>query len=320
METGQIEIYQGPEGTQIEIQFEQDTVWLDAHLMAKLFGVQRPAVVKHIGNVYRIGELDEKATCSKMEQVASDGKVRKMNLYNLDMIISVGYRVNSARATQFRQWATQRLKDYLLQGYAINIKRLAQKEMQVQHLKTGIQILSRAIEKEAQQSDNKWLLQYAKGLELLDDYDHERLDAKGISQQAVAYPTRGDYQKLIDQMKADFDTAVFGKEKDSGFESAIHQIAQSFDNEELYPSIEEKAAMLLYLVVKNHAFVDGNKRIAAACFLLFLDRNQLLTATNGQMLISNEALASITLFVAASKPEEMQVVKRLIISVLNRNQ
>ena len=320
MNKGKIEIYQTTDGTNIQVKLEQDTVWLDAHLMAKLFDVQRPAVVKHIGNIYKSGELEEKATCSKMEQVASDGKVRKMNLYNLDMIISIGYRVNSARATQFRIWATQRLKDYLVQGYAINEKRLQQKEMQIRHLKTGIQILSRAIEEKAGEEGYEWLKRFAKGLELLDDYDHENLDKRGKSRQAAVYPGKEEYQRLIHQMKADFDSAVFGVEKDKGFDSAIAQIAQGFGEKDAYPTLEEKAAMLLYLITKNHAFADGNKRIAAACFLLFLERNGLLTNAKGQQIISNEALAGLTLFVAASKPGEMETVKRLIISVLNRNQ
>jgi prophage maintenance system killer protein len=317
---GEIEIFQTAEGTEVQVKLERDTVWLDAHLIARLFGVQRPAVVKHIGNIYKSSELEEKATCSKMEQVAADGKIRKMNLYNLDVIISVGYRVNSVRATQFRIWATQRLKDYLVQGYAINEKRLQQKETEVQYLKTGIHILSRAIEQKAGEQGNEWLLYYAKGLELLDDYDHENLDKLGKSKQAAFYPAKEVYQGLINQMKADFDSAVFGVEKDKGFESAVAQIAQGFGEEDVYPSLEEKAATLLYLITKNHAFTDGNKRIAAACFLLFLEYNGLLTNEKGQRIISNEALAGLTLFVASSRPEEMETVKRLIISVLNRNQ
>ncbi len=317
---GEIEIFQTAEGTEVQVKLERDTVWLDAHLIARLFGVQRPAVVKHIGNIYKSSELEEKATCSKMEQVAADGKIRKMNLYNLDVIISVGYRVNSVRATQFRIWATQRLKDYLVQGYAINEKRLQQKETEVQYLKTGIHILSRAIEQKAGEQGNEWLLYYAKGLELLDDYDHENLDKLGKSKQAAFYPAKEVYQGLINQMKADFDSAVFGVEKDKGFESAVAQIAQGFGEDDVYPSLEEKAATLLYLITKNHAFTDGNKRIAAACFLLFLEYNGLLTNEKGQRIISNEALAGLTLFVASSRPEEMETVKRLIISVLNRNQ
>jgi len=315
----QIEIYYDNEGhTRIEVKFEEETVWLDAHSMAAIFGVQRPAVVKHIGNVYKTGELEMSSTCSILEQVASDGKVRKMNLYNLDMIVSVGYRINSSKATQFRQWATQRLKDYLILGYAINEKRLAQKQQEIQTLKDGIRILSRAIESHNQ--DPGWLTRFSKGLELLDDYDHQRLDTKGLNQQPAMYPDRRDYMDIIDTMKNDFDSAIFGKEKDEGFKSAIAQIAQSFGGQDFYPSIEEKAATLLYLIVKNHAFVDGNKRIAAACFLLFLKTNNILHDTNYTPIISNEALASLTLFIASSKAEEMETVKKLTISVLNRNQ
>jgi prophage maintenance system killer protein len=317
--SGQIEIYQGPEGTQIQVILEQDTVWLDAHLMSSLFDVQRPAVVKHIRNIYKSSELSEETTCSILEQIAADGKMRKMKIYNLDVIISVGYRVNSARATQFRQWATQRLKDYLVKGYAINEKRLTQKEMEVRQLKTGIQILSRAIEQKAGEDGYDWLLHFAKGLELLDDYDHEQLDKMGLTVKKAVYPARADYQQLIDRMKAEFSSAVFGVEKDQGFESAIKQIGQGIGDEDIYPSLEEKAAILLYLIVKNHAFADGNKRIGAACFLLFLQQNGMLHNKAGAPIISNEALAGITLFAATSRPIEMETVKRLIISVLNRS-
>jgi prophage maintenance system killer protein len=320
MKKGAIEIYQSKEGTEIKVQLDIDTVWLDAHLMANLFGVQRPAVVKHIGNIYKSGELQKETTCSKTEQVAADGKIRKMNLYNLDMIISIGYRVNSTRATEFRQWATQRLKDYLVQGYVVNEKRLEQKDQEVRFLKSGIQILSRAIEEKANEKGYDWLNYYAKGLLLLDDYDHENLDHQGRTRKPAIFPSKQAYQALINEMKAEFDSVVFGLAKDQSFESAIAQITKGFGEHDFYPSLEEKAAMLLYLIVKNHAFADGNKRIAAACFLLFLKENELLTGSKGSPIISNEALASLTLFVAASKPEEMKTVRKLIISVLNRNQ
>jgi death-on-curing family protein len=317
----QVEIYQSNDGqTQIEVKFGHDTVWLDAHTLAEIFAVQRPAVVKHINNIYKSRELDAAATCSILEQVAADGRKRKMNLYNLDVIISVGYRVNSAKATQFRQWATSRLKDYLIQGYALNDKRLAQKEQQVHILKDGIRILSRAIGIQSDDTDLPWLGQFTKGLELLDDYDHENLDAKGITMRQAIYPDMPAYQNIIEKMRSEFDSAVFGKEKDDSFQSSVAQIAKGFADIDFYPSIEEKAATLLYLIIKNHSFIDGNKRIAAACFLLFLENNGLLTTDTANPIISNEALASLTLFAAASKPDEMETVKKLIISVLNRNQ
>ena len=314
-----IEIYKTAEGTEIAIQLKEETVWLNAHRIAELFNVQRPAIVKHINNIYKSYELAKNSTCSILEQVAADGKKRKMNFYNLDMIISVGYRVNSKKATQFRQWATQRLKEYLVQGYAINEKRLEQKNKEVLHLKTGIQILSRAIEEKTETLGNEVLTLFAKGLELLDDYDHEELDQTGLSEQETAFPEYNDYIAFINEMYSDFESDVFAKPKDDSFKSSINQIKQTFDKKELYPSLQEKAANLLYFIVKNHSFVDGNKRIAAACFIYFLDKNKALINKDNKTIISNEALASLTLFIAISKPDEAETVKRLIISILNRN-
>ena len=250
----------------------------------------------------------------KMHIANSDKPVM---FYSLDVIISVGYRVKSQRGTQFRIWANRILKDYLVKGYTINEKRLAQKEQEVQILKNGIQILSRAIEE--QTADNKWLGVFAKGLSLLDDYDHEQLDVNGLTKREADYPSLEDYQKLINQMLAEFDSDVFGKEKDNSFQSSVAQITKGFEASDFYPTLEEKAAMLLYLIVKNHSFVDGNKRIAAACFLKFLQQNRMLFNSQQHPIISNDTLASLTLFIASSKPKEMETVKRLVISVLNRN-
>ncbi len=320
----QIEIYKSSDGeTQIEVKFEQDTVWLTQKMMADLFQTTVPNINMHLSNVFSDGELSEEATIKDFLIVRMEGKrevKRNQKVYNLDAIISVGYRIKSEIATKFRQWATQRLKDYLIQGYAINEKRLAQKQQQVQTLKDGIRILSRAIETKIGDPDVAWLDQFAKGLELLDDYDHENLDQKGRNTHQATYPELPDYQNIIEAMRGDFESTVFGKEKDDSFKGSIAQISKGFGDVDFYPSIEEKAATLLYLIIKNHSFVDGNKRIAAACFLLFLEVNGLLKSKEGNLLISNEALASLTLFAAASKPEEMETVKKLIISVLNRNQ
>ncbi|MCF2518645.1 RhuM family protein [Dyadobacter sp. CY351] len=320
----QIEIYVGADrNSQIEVTLQAENIWLSQKQIAALFGTEVPAINKHIRNILHEGELTREATISKMEIVQKEGKrhvVRQVDVFNLDMILSVGYRVNSGKATQFRIWATQRLKNYLIEGFAINEKRLAQKNQQVQTLKDGIRILSRAIESKIGDAQNSWLEQFATGLELLDDYDHDQLDQRGINVRRATYPELSDYQKIINIMKGDFQSAIFGKEKDETFQSSIAQIGKGFGDFDFYPSIEEKAAVLLYLIIKNHSFIDGNKRIAAACFLLFLEVNELLTTSDGKLLISNEALASLTLFAAASKPEEMETVKKLIISVLNRNQ
>ena len=282
-----------------------------------LFERDQSVISRHLSNVFKEGELTKESNMQKMHIANSD---KPVTLYSLDVIISVGYRVKSIRGTQFRQWATKRLKEYLIEGVAINEKRLAQKNKEIQVLHDGIRILSRAIEDQAINNENyAWLQQFSLGLQLLDDYDHESLDEKGKHTKKAEYPSMAEYLDLLEKMRADFNSNVFGREKDGGFDSAVNQIRQGFGEQEAYPSIEEKAAMLLYLVVKNHAFVDGNKRIAAACFLLFLDRNGLLFKDSGQLIISNEALASLTIFVAASKAEEMETVKRLLISVLNRN-
>jgi prophage maintenance system killer protein len=320
----QIEIYTSPDGsTQVEVQFEGDTFWLNLNQMSSLFEKDKSVISRHLSNIYKEGELVRNSTVAKNAtvQIEADREVkREIEYYNLDAILSVGYRVNSKRGTQFRQWATKRLKDYLIEGIAINEKRLAQKNKEIQVLHDGIRILGRAIEDQALNNENyAFLHQFSVGLQLLDDYDHESLDENGKHTNKAEYPSMAEYMEIVEKMRAEFNSDVFGKEKDGGFDSAVNQIRQGFGEQEVYPSIEEKAAMLLYLVVKNHAFVDGNKRIAAACFLLFLERNGLLYANQGQPIISNEALASLTLFVAASKADEMETVRRLLVSVLNRN-
>ena len=315
-----IEIYASADGlTQLEVQFEGETFWLNLNQISSLFEKDKSVISRHLKNIFTTGELNRDSVVAKNATTASDGKTYVVEYYNLDAILSVGYRVNSIRGTQFRQWATKRLKDYLIEGVAINEKRLEQKNKEIQVLHDGIRILSRAIEEKAVAEDFAWLNQFSIGLQLLDDYDHEALDAKGIHSKNASYPTMNEYKELVELMRAEFNSDVFGREKDGGFDSAVNTIKQGFGKQDVYPTLEEKAAMLLYLVVKNHAFVDGNKRIAAACFLLFLERNSLLYNSAGQTIISNEALASLTLFVASSKAEEMETVRKLLISVLNRN-
>ncbi|MCK0115348.1 RhuM family protein [Gelidibacter sp. F63206] len=324
----QIEIYQAKDGsTQINVQFEQDTVWLTQAQMGQLFDKNKRTISEHISNIFKEGELEDKVVVRKSRTTTQHGAIEgktqtsNVNLYNLDVIISVGYRVKSKQGTQFRIWANSVLKDYLVKGYSINEKRLAQKEQEVKLLKDGIQILSRTVEKaiEEKLADDAWLTIFDKGLSLLDDYDHEQLDTQGLTTREAEYPSLEDYHKLINQMLTEFDSAVFGKEKDKSFESSVAQIAKGFGTDDFYPTLEDKAATLLYLIVKNHSFVDGNKRIAAACFLKFLRHNNMLFNSEQQPILSNDTLASLTLFIASSKPEEMETVKRLVISVLNRN-
>ncbi|MFN8281302.1 MAG: virulence protein RhuM/Fic/DOC family protein [Saprospiraceae bacterium] len=319
----EIVIYQTPDNqTQVEVQFEGETFWLNQAQLVALFNSSKANISEHLKSIFKTGELSELATVRKFRTVRQEGKrlvSREIEHYNLDVIISLGYQVNTQRGIQFRQWATQRLKDYLVQGYSINERRLAEKQQQVEYLKTGIRILSRAVTEQATTEDSQMLQIFARGLELLDDYDQEQLDAKGKTIRQTTYPEAKEYLNVITKMKSAFASDVFALPKDEGFESSVKQIAQGFDDEDLYKSIEEKATTLLYLIVKNHSFVDGNKRIAAACFLYFLEKNDLLYLENKTPIISNEALAVITLFVATSKPDEMETVKQLIISILNRN-
>ena len=241
MNKGEIEIYRAQDNqTEIKVRFKRETIWLTQLQMAELFDKDVRTINEHIRNIYKTGELEANPTIRNFRIVRQEGqrKIRRnIDHYNLDMIISVGYRVNSKRGTQFRQWATQRLKDYLVQGYVINEKRLEQKKQEVRRLKTGIQILSRAIEEKAEFDGYEWLQQYAIGLELLDDYDHERLDTKGLSKRKAKFPKLSEYRALVEQMKAEFDSGVFGKEKDDSFQSSVGQISKGFGDEDFYPTL-----------------------------------------------------------------------------------
>ena len=295
----QIEIYTSNDNQAVvQVRFEQDTVWLNQKQLGELFGKDSDTIGQHLKNIFSEEELDENSTTELFSVVQKEGKrevKRNIKYYNLDAIISVGYRVNSKQGTQFRQWVTKRLKEYLMEGIAINGKRLEQKNKEIQVLHDGIRILSRVVEERVVNSESYgWLNQFNLGLKLLDDYDHEALDTIGKNTTSAKFPTMAEYMGLVNKMRVEFNSKFFGKEKDGGFNSSVHQIMQSFGEHDVYPSIEEKAAMLLYLVVKNHAFVDGNKRIAAACFLLFLERNGLLYTLTGDTIISNESLASLT--------------------------
>ncbi len=313
----QIEIFDSKDGVKLNVVFQNDSVWLSQEQLSILFDRDQSVISRHINNVFHEGELIQFSNMQKMHIAKSDKPISK---FSLDVIISVGYRVKSIRGTQFRQWATQRLKDYLIEGIALNENRLNQKNKEIQVLHDGIRILSRAIEEKLNTSTGfDWLQQFNQGLQLLDDYDHEALDTYGNHTLTTSYPSKSEYHEVINIMDNEFNSKIFGKEKDGGFDSAINQIKQGWGQADFYPSVEEKAAMLLYLIVKNHAFVDGNKRIAAACFLLFLDKNKLLFNSERKPLISNEALAGLTLFVAVSNPEEMITVKKLLLSVLNRS-
>lgn len=317
-----MEIYTSEKGVEVNVLIEQDTVWATQKQMAEIFETTPQNITIHLNKAYREGEIMKDSTCKDYLQVQFEGNrrvKRNIQLYNLDAVLSVGYRIHSKRGTQFRQWATQRLKEYLVEGVSFNELRLAQRNQEIQILHDGIRILNRVIEEKANQTDLEWLFAFRAGLKLLDDYDQAKLDQSGMRTSNISYPTRESYFNLVENMRLEMKTTLFGVLKDSGFDSAIGQIQQGLGDQDIYPSMEEKAAILLYLIVKNHAFVDGNKRIGAACFLHFLNQNNALFDPFGQSIISNEALASLTLLVATSRNDEMQTIKRLIMSILNRS-
>ena len=292
---------------------EHETVWLTHEEMAKLFGVNRPDIVKHVSNIINSKELNA-STCSFLEQVQIEGnrKVkRKIRIHNLDMIISVGYRVNSKRGIAFRRWANKILKEYLIKGYAINQKRL-------EALNKTIDIQTRMLSY-ALDIDKEELLKvidgYTKALDLLDDYDHQTLvKPKGTTSDYVL--TYKEAREIINSMKFNEESDIFGVEKEEGkLNGIIAQVYQNVFGQELYPSVEEKAAYLLYFLVKDHPFVDGCKRIAATLFINFLFKNNILYKNNRQI-ISNEALVALTILTAESNPDEMEIIVKLISNIL----
>lgn len=320
----EIVIYSSPENlTQIEVQFENETVWLSQSQISVLFKRDRTVITKHINNVFKENELDKKSNVQKMHIANSDKSVK---FYNLDVIISVGYRVKSKQGTQFRQWATQRLKDYLVQGYAINEKRLQEASHKFQDLKNAVKLAAKAGNAEALTSvEAKGILgviaQYAYALETLDKYDHQKLTIDTAFEETEIQKLT--YENAIEQVRIwrDFQKAgnLFGNEKDQSFKSSLETIYQTFDKTDLYPTLEEKAANLLYFVVKNHSFSDGNKRIAAGLFIYFLSLNNKLLNDFGTKRIGDNALVAITIMIAESKSEEKDIMVKLVVNLINSN-
>jgi len=262
-----IELYQTRDGkTQVKVNIDENTVWLSQDQIVQLFERDQSVISRHINNIFKEEELDKKSTMQKMHSANSD---KPVGFYNLDVVISLGYRVKSIRGTQFRQWATQRLKDYLIEGYAINELRLKQKQQEVKYLKTGIRILNRAIEEQALNCDSDILKIFAKGLALLDEYDHNKLDKKGRSSSTVYYPLKEDYLNIIQSMKRNYPSDVFAQMKDQSFEGSIKQIEQTFNEKDLYPTLEEKAANLLYFIVNNHSFPMETNELQQLAFCIF---------------------------------------------------
>ena len=322
----QIIIYQTDDDqTQIDVRLENETVWLTQAQMAELFQTDRTSIVRHINKIYADDELDRDSTCAKIAQVQKEGQRtvrRSIPYFNLDMIISVGYRVNSKRGVKFRQWANHVLKQYLIKGYAIN-ERL--RHEQISELRQLVQVVSRTLQHREQENTIETqdlldvVVDYTYALDTLDNYDYERLTIDKTTKVAAFHATYENAMEQIQRLRDKFGASVlFGNEKDDSFKSSIGQIYQTFDGDELYPSVEEKAAMLLYLVTKNHSFSDGNKRIAATLFLWFLNNNKILYNSDGSKRIADSTLVALTLMIAESKTEEKDVMVKVVVNLINQ--
>ena len=323
----EIVIYQSEDGkTVLDVRLEDDTVWLSQQQMSELFQTDRTVISRHIRNIYKDGELEEISTCAKNAQVRMEGNrmvTRSIPYYNLDMIISVGYRVNSIRGVKFRQWASSVLKQYLIKGYAVNE---SMRKKQVAELRQLVQMLGRTLRnspdplKEEQSALVDVVVDYPYALDTLDDYDYQRLGIRNTTAHEAFRATYEGAMQEIRQLREKFGgSALFGNEKDDSFRSSIGQIYQTFDGMELYPSVEEKAAMLLYLVVKNHSFSDGNKRIAATLFLWFMNNNGILYREDGTKRIADNTLVAITLMIAESRTEEKDVMVSVVVNLINKS-
>lgn len=306
-------IFKAQDGNiKLDVNIDKDTVWLSLEQMSELFERDKSTISRHIKNVFKEGELSENSTVAKFATVQNEGNrnvERMIENYNLDVIISVGYRVKSQRGVEFRKWANSVLKDYILKGYAVNNNR-------INELGEVIRIMKRANEN---QIEGKQILdvieKYTLALDLLDDYDHQKIE-KPKGNTATYTLGYEECRKVIDGMKFGSESELFGNEKDDSFKSSINAIYQTFGGQDVYPTLEEKAANLLYLITKNHSFSDGNKRIAAALFLYFLDKNNALFI-DGKKVIDDYTLVAVTIMTAESKPDEKDTMIKLIMNFLN---
>lgn len=327
MEDHQIIIYQTPDGhTAIDVAVDQDTIWLTQAQIVSLFESSKANISEHIKNIFKTKELEPAATVRKFRTVQNEGKrkiSREQDHYNLDMIISLGYRVHSIRGTQFRIWANKVLKEHLVKGYTLNEKRLQEQQAQLDGLKRAVHIMGSVIERRPLSGDEaqgllRVITDYTYALDILDRYDHRTLTVEGIRRQPVFIATYDNAMAAIKGLREKFGgSSLFGNEKDESFQSSMAAIYQSFGGQELYPSVEEKAAHLLYFVVKNHSFSDGNKRIAAFLFVWFMEKNNILYREDGSKRIADNALVALTLMIAESNPDEKNIITQVVVSLIN---
>lgn len=315
-----IEIYHSQDGSvQLNVKLEKETVWLSANQMAMLFDRDAKTIRKHINNVFADGELAKESNTHFLRVANSD---KPVPFYNLDVIISVGYRVKSRQGVQFRQWATSVLKQYLIKGYVVNQQI---KLDRYNELKDVVRLMSRSIALQDKVTTDEYsglfnvISDYVYALDTLDQYDYQSLSISKTTKEEPFRATYDNAMEVINALKEKFGGSKwFANEKDDSFKSSIGQIYQTFGGEELYPSVEEKAAMLLYLVVKNHSFSDGNKRIAAMLFLWFLNNNRVLYAKDGHKRIADNTLVALTLMIAESRTEEKDVMVKVVVNLINK--
>ncbi|ATP57060.1 cytochrome C biogenesis protein CycH [Pedobacter ginsengisoli] len=326
MTEDQIIIYQSSNGeTAIDVKLQDETVWLTQTQMQLLFDQTKQNISLHINNIFKENELTKDAVVKESLTTAKDGKRYKVRHYSLDVIISIGYRIKSKKGTQFRIWANNVLKEYLIKGYAINQKRLKEQEQHLKELKSTVSLLSNVlINKELNSDEATGLLRvvtdYAYALDILDRYDHQQLKIEGTTATELFIIDYKEAKQAITDLKEKFGgSSLFGNEKDQSFKGSIAAIYQTFGSIDLYPSVEEKAANLLYFVVKNHSFSDGNKRIAAYLFVWFLDKNDILYKSDGSKRIADNALVALTLMIAESKSDEKEMMVKVIVNLINVN-
>lgn len=323
----QIVLYQSEDGTiQLDVKLEGETVWLNRQQMVELFGRDVKTIGKHINNALREELNDGISTVAKFATVQKEGTRlvnREIEYYNLDMIISVGYRVKSKRGVEFRRWANGILKQFLITGYAVN-ERIRQR--QIAELRQLVLVVGRTIEQQPVATTDEGhalfdvVVDYTYALDTLDNYDYQRLYISKTTRNELFHATYENAMQEIEMLREKFGAStLFGNEKDESFKSSIGQIYQTFDGEELYPSVEEKAAMLLYLVTKNHSFSDGNKRIAATLFLWFMNNNGILYREDGSKRIADNTLVALTLMIAESRTEEKDIMVKVVVNLINKS-
>jgi prophage maintenance system killer protein len=313
---GEIVIYQPAKGGgRLKVRLEEETLWLSLNQIADLFGRDKSVISRHLRNVFRDGELDRQSVVAFFATTAADGKTYNVEYFSLDAILSVGYRVNSVRGTQFRIWATGVLRDYLVKGYSVNAQRLKE-------LRQSLRLVGQVLKRYDVTSDQaRGLLQvvtdYSGALDLLDDYDHQRVSVGTLKPQEAKGINHNEAMAIVGELRRKFGgSELFGKEKDQSLRGSLGAVMQSFEGRDLYPSLEEKAAHLLYFLVKNHSFVDGNKRIAAALFLWFMEKNGLLYRADGSRHIADNALVAITLMIAESDPSQKDIMARVVVNLI----